>query len=83
MIRCDAIPCALVEPPTPITPEQQRDCAHVGDAENASRPKAAQEMDEQAAVNLNLTVCGSNLEYQMDIQRPKKADSVGGGCGRL
>jgi quercetin dioxygenase-like cupin family protein len=35
-MRCNSV--AAGEKPTPITPEQQRECAHVGHAENASRP---------------------------------------------
>jgi len=34
-MRCNSVPAG--ETPTPITPEQQRDCAHLGHAENASR----------------------------------------------
>ncbi|MBI3477045.1 MAG: cupin domain-containing protein [Acidobacteria bacterium] len=33
-MRCNSVPAG--ETPTPITPEQQRDCAHLGHAENAS-----------------------------------------------
>jgi quercetin dioxygenase-like cupin family protein len=32
-MRCNSVPAG--ETPTPITPEQQRDCAHLGHAENA------------------------------------------------
>jgi quercetin dioxygenase-like cupin family protein len=34
-MRCNSVPAG--ETPTPITPEQQRECAHLGHAENASR----------------------------------------------
>jgi len=34
-MRCNSVPGG--ETPTPITPEQQKDCAHLGHAENASR----------------------------------------------
>jgi quercetin dioxygenase-like cupin family protein len=34
-MRCNSVPAG--ETPTQITPEQQRDCAHLGHAENASR----------------------------------------------
>jgi len=34
-MRCNSVPAG--ETPTPITPAQQRDCAHLGHAENASR----------------------------------------------
>jgi quercetin dioxygenase-like cupin family protein len=33
-MRCNSVPAG--ETPAPITPEQQRDCAHLGHAENAS-----------------------------------------------
>lgn len=33
-MRCNSVPAGEI--PTPITPEQQRDCAHLGHAENAS-----------------------------------------------
>jgi len=33
-MRCNSVPSD--ETPTPITPAQQRDCAHLGHAENAS-----------------------------------------------
>jgi quercetin dioxygenase-like cupin family protein len=33
-MRCNSVPADKT--PTPITPEQQRDCAHLGHAENAS-----------------------------------------------
>jgi hypothetical protein len=33
-MRCNSVPAG--ETPTQITPEQQRDCAHLGHAENAS-----------------------------------------------
>ncbi|MGZ4825553.1 MAG: cupin domain-containing protein [Terriglobales bacterium] len=36
-MRCNSVPAS--EKPTPITPEQQKDCAHLGHAENASRPE--------------------------------------------
>ncbi|MBZ5683908.1 MAG: cupin domain-containing protein [Acidobacteriia bacterium] len=38
-MRCNSVPAG--ETPTPITPEQQRDCAHLGHAESASRPEEA------------------------------------------
>ena len=34
-MRCNSVPAG--ETPTPITPAQQRDCAHLGHAENAAR----------------------------------------------
>jgi quercetin dioxygenase-like cupin family protein len=34
-MRCNSVPYG--EMPTPITPEQQRECAHLGHAESASR----------------------------------------------
>lgn len=34
-MRCNSVPAG--ETPTPITPEQQRECAHLGHAENAGR----------------------------------------------
>jgi quercetin dioxygenase-like cupin family protein len=34
-MRCNSVPAG--ETPTPITPEQQRDCAHLGHAESAGR----------------------------------------------
>jgi len=36
-MRCNSVPAG--ETPTPITPEQQRECAHLGHAENAGRPE--------------------------------------------
>jgi quercetin dioxygenase-like cupin family protein len=36
-MRCNSVPAG--ETPTQITAEQQRDCAHLGYAENASRPE--------------------------------------------
>ncbi len=36
-MRCNSVPAG--ETPTPITPEQQKECAHLGHAENASRPE--------------------------------------------
>jgi oxalate decarboxylase/phosphoglucose isomerase-like protein (cupin superfamily) len=36
-MRCNSVPAG--ETPTPITPEQQKDCAHLGHAESASRPE--------------------------------------------
>jgi quercetin dioxygenase-like cupin family protein len=39
-MRCNSVPAG--ETPTQITPEQQRDCAHLGHAENASRPAKPQ-----------------------------------------
>ena len=36
-MRCNSVPAA--ETPTQITPEQQKECAHLGHAENASRPE--------------------------------------------
>ena len=38
-MRCNSVPAG--EPPTPITPEEQKDCAHLGHAESASRPEEA------------------------------------------
>jgi quercetin dioxygenase-like cupin family protein len=38
-MRCNSVPAG--ETPTPITPEQQKDCAHLGHAESASRPDEA------------------------------------------
>ena len=35
-MRCNSVPAG--ETPTQITPEQQRDCAHLGHAESADRP---------------------------------------------
>jgi quercetin dioxygenase-like cupin family protein len=35
-MRCNSVPAG--ETPTPITPEQQQDCAHLGHAESAGRP---------------------------------------------
>jgi quercetin dioxygenase-like cupin family protein len=35
-MRCNSVPAG--ETPTQITPEQQRECAHLGHAENAGRP---------------------------------------------
>jgi quercetin dioxygenase-like cupin family protein len=37
-MRCNSVPAGEI--PTEITPEQQRDCAHLGHAENASMQKA-------------------------------------------
>lgn len=34
-MRCNSVPAG--ETPTPITPQQQKDCAHLGHAENADR----------------------------------------------
>src|SRR6187402_616389 len=34
-MRCNSVPAG--ETPTPITPEQQKDCAHLGHAESAGR----------------------------------------------
>jgi hypothetical protein len=34
-MRCNSVPAG--ETPTQITPEQQKDCAHLGHAESASR----------------------------------------------
>jgi quercetin dioxygenase-like cupin family protein len=39
-MRCNSV--AAGETPTPITPEQQKDCAHLGHTENAGRPEAPQ-----------------------------------------
>jgi len=39
-MRCNSVPAG--ETPTQITPEQQRDCAHLGHAENASRQEQPQ-----------------------------------------
>ncbi len=36
-MRCNSVPAG--ETPTQITPEQQRECAHLGHAENAGRPE--------------------------------------------
>jgi quercetin dioxygenase-like cupin family protein len=36
-MRCNSVPAG--ETPTPITPEQLKDCAHLGHAESASRPE--------------------------------------------
>jgi quercetin dioxygenase-like cupin family protein len=36
-MRCNSVPAG--ETPTPITPEQLKGCAHLGHAENASRPE--------------------------------------------
>ena len=36
-MRCNSVPAA--ETPTQITPEQQKDCAHLGHAESAGRPE--------------------------------------------
>jgi quercetin dioxygenase-like cupin family protein len=38
-MRCNSVPAG--ETPTLITPEQQKDCAHLGHAESASRPEPA------------------------------------------
>ena len=35
-MRCNSVPAG--ETPTPITPEQQMDCAHLGHSESAARP---------------------------------------------
>ena len=35
-MRCNSVPAG--ETPTPITPEQQKDCAHLGHSESAGRP---------------------------------------------
>jgi quercetin dioxygenase-like cupin family protein len=35
-MRCNSVPGG--ETPTPITPEEQKDCAHLGHAESAGRP---------------------------------------------
>lgn len=35
-MRCNSVPAG--ETPTPITPEQQLDCAHLGHSESAARP---------------------------------------------
>jgi quercetin dioxygenase-like cupin family protein len=35
-MRCNSVPAG--ETPTPITPEEQRECAHLGHAESAGRP---------------------------------------------
>lgn len=37
-MRCNSVPAG--ETPTPITPEQQKDCAHLGHAESAGRPQS-------------------------------------------
>ena len=34
-MRCNSV--SVGETPTPITPEQQKECAHLGHAENAGR----------------------------------------------
>jgi quercetin dioxygenase-like cupin family protein len=39
-MRCNSVPAG--ETPTQITPEQQKDCAHLGHAENASRQEQLQ-----------------------------------------
>jgi quercetin dioxygenase-like cupin family protein len=39
-MRCNSVPAG--ETPTEITPEQQRECAHLGHAESASRPERPQ-----------------------------------------
>jgi quercetin dioxygenase-like cupin family protein len=39
-MRCNSVPAG--ETPTLITPEQQKDCAHLGHAESASRPEPAE-----------------------------------------
>ncbi len=36
-MRCNSVPAG--ETPSQITPEQQRDCAHLGHSESASRPE--------------------------------------------
>jgi quercetin dioxygenase-like cupin family protein len=38
-MRCNSVPAG--ETPTPITPEQQKECAHLGHAESASRSEDA------------------------------------------
>ena len=38
-MRCNSVPAG--ETPTLITPDQQKDCAHLGHAESASRPEEA------------------------------------------
>ena len=50
-MRCNSVPAG--ETPTQITPEQQKECAHLGHAENASRdrPKNAQPRQTDAFVN--------------------------------
>jgi len=35
-MRCNSVPAG--QTPTPITPEQQKDCAHLGHSESAGRP---------------------------------------------
>jgi quercetin dioxygenase-like cupin family protein len=40
-MRCNSVPAG--EKPTQITPEQQKDCAHLGHAENASRQEQPKE----------------------------------------
>jgi quercetin dioxygenase-like cupin family protein len=37
-MRCNSVPAG--ETPTPITPEEQRACAHLGHAESANRPES-------------------------------------------
>ena len=37
-MRCNSVPAG--ETPTPITPEQQKECAHLGHAESAGRPES-------------------------------------------
>jgi quercetin dioxygenase-like cupin family protein len=39
-MRCNSVPAG--EAPTKITPEQQKECAHMGHAENAGRPESPQ-----------------------------------------
>lgn len=39
-MRCNSVPA--VETPTQITPEQQKECAHLGHSESASRPAQPQ-----------------------------------------
>jgi quercetin dioxygenase-like cupin family protein len=39
-MRCNSVPAG--ETPTQITPEQQKDCAHLGHAENAGRQEQPQ-----------------------------------------
>ncbi len=39
-MRCNSVPAG--EPPTKITPEQQKECAHLGHAENAGRQESPQ-----------------------------------------
>ena len=51
-MRCNSVPDG--ETPTQITPEQQKDCAHLGHAENASRqeqPKRSHELNSSLTKN--------------------------------